>query len=105
VIELPEGASSKCLAAPVALRAPVPSTRAQAEVPSARRADTPMQLALVDVTARDWRDCRAHGGVADRREPAPAFVALALPPLLPRIRPGSGITRRGGTRSSPPGDG
>src|SRR5262245_28790780 len=38
----------------------------QAEVRSARRTDTPLPLALVDVTAADWRICGACGGVADR---------------------------------------
>jgi hypothetical protein len=35
--------------------------RAQAEAPSARRADTPTLVALADVSAAGWRNCDARG--------------------------------------------
>src|SRR5262245_31666489 len=40
--------------------------RAQAELPSVLRTDTPTQLAVVDVTGADWRNRDAFRGVADR---------------------------------------
>jgi hypothetical protein len=39
--------------------------RAQAEVLSTLRADTPTLVALADVTAENWRHCDRCAGVAD----------------------------------------